>query len=207
VTPTEWSVVPTSEKVVALTVDCGGNAAGVPKILAALDAADVPATFFLTGRWTEVFPTQARRIADRYPLGNHTYSHPHMTKLSEAGVRDEIAHADRVIRETTGVRTKALFRFPYGERDDRTERIVAELGYTSVFWTVDTLGWKGRTEGRTAATVVRRVLDALRPGMIVLMHVGGAEDGSTLDADALPEIIRQIRARGYRFVRLDAYLS
>jgi peptidoglycan/xylan/chitin deacetylase (PgdA/CDA1 family) len=129
-----------------------------------------------------------------------------MTTLSDAAVRDEIAHADRSIRSVTGIRTKALFRFPYGERDDRTRRIIAELGYTSVFWTVDTLGWKGRGGGRTAESIVARVLDALRPGMIVLMHAGAAEDGSTLDADASPGIVRQLRARGYRLVRVDAYL-
>ena len=198
--------MPTSEKVVALTVDCGGNAAGVAKILSALDAARAPATFFLTGRWAEVFPNEAKRIATRHTLGNHTYTHPHMTTLSDARVREEIAHADRVIREIVGVKTKALFRFPYGERDDRTRQIVAGLGYTSVSWTVDTLGWKGRGGGRTASSVARRVLDALQPGMIVLMHAGAAEDGSTLDADALPEIVKQVRARGYRVVRVDAYL-
>jgi peptidoglycan/xylan/chitin deacetylase (PgdA/CDA1 family) len=207
VTPIEWSTLPTSEKVVALTIDCGGNAAGVPKILAALEGSGVPATFFLTGRWVEAFPNEAKRIAARYPLGNHTYRHPHMTALSSEEVRDEVIHADRVIREVTGVSTRRLFRFPYGERDDRTRRIVAELGYTSVFWTVDTLGWKGRTEGRTAASVADRVLDVLRPGMIVLMHAGAAEDGSTLDADALPDVVRQIRAKGYRIVPADAYLS
>lgn len=193
-------------EVVALTVDCGGDAAAIPRIVSALEEADAPATFFLTGRWVEAFPSESRRIAARYPLGNHTYTHPHVTSLSDADVRSEIQRAADAIRSVTGASTEPLFRFPYGERDERTRRLVAALGYRSVYWTVDTLGWKGRTGGRSVDTVVARVMDALAPGAIVLMHAGAAQDGSTLDADALPEILRRVRAAGYEPVALDAYL-
>jgi peptidoglycan/xylan/chitin deacetylase (PgdA/CDA1 family) len=70
------------------------------------------------------------------------------------------------------------------------------FGYGGIRWTVDTWGWKGRTGGQSADSVVSRALSAVQPGEIVLMHVGGAEDGTTLDADALPRVITQLRARG-----------
>ena len=79
------------------------------------------------------------------------------------------------------------------------------LGYGGIRWTVDTLGWEGKSNGQSTATVQQRVLAALQPGEIVLMHVGAANDGTTLDAAALPDLIRAIIARGYRFVPVAAY--
>ena len=80
------------------------------------------------------------------------------------------------------------------------------LDYGSVRWTVDTLGWQGTSGGQSSTTVLNRVLANLQPGEIVLMHVGShPTDGSTLDADALPAIIREVEARGYRFVDLDDF--
>ena len=75
------------------------------------------------------------------------------------------------------------------------------LGYASVRWTVDTWGWMGRSS-QTVPGAVRRVVDHLVPGEIVVMHLGSSRDRSTIDADALPAVIRKVRARGYRFVTL-----
>lgn len=202
----EWGRIPTSQRVVALTFDCGSNDAGVRKILAVLGDRHAAATFFLAGEWAKAYPAQARLIAARYPVGNHTYSHPYLTHRSNAAVRSEIGRGARVIRSITGAVTKPLFRFPYGDRDRRTIALAGSLGYGSVAWTVDTLGWKGRSAGGTQA-IVSRVLSQLRPGEIVLMHVGAAPDGSTLDADALPALLRAIAARGYGFTTLTDYTS
>lgn len=78
----------TGANVVALTFDAGANADAVPSILATLRQTCVPATFFLTGRWVELFQDQARRIAVRYQIGNHSHTHPHLPALSDAAVRD-----------------------------------------------------------------------------------------------------------------------
>lgn len=196
----EWTRLPTTARVVALTFDAGGNDAGVAAILATLSAQRVPATFFLTGRWCEVYPQQAARIAAAYQVGNHTYSHPYLTEMSDAAVRDQVLSAERAIRAATGVDPHPLFRFPYGDSDARTLADVHALGYGGIRWTVDTWGWKGAKNGQSVDTVVARVVTALAPGAIVLMHVGAAEDGSTLDAAALPRLISELRARGYGFV-------
>ena len=82
------------------------------------------------------------------------------------------------------------------------------MGYVAVRWTVDTLGWKGTSGGMTAQQVSDRAVDALRPGAIVLMHVGSnPDDGTTLDADALPGMIDRMRGAGYSFVTLDSLLD
>lgn len=204
----EWSQVPTTQKVVALTFDAGANADGVPSILSTLQATGTPATFFLTGRWTEQYPELARDIASRHPVGNHSVTHPSFTTLTDAELRDEVLGAEATIEEVTGSSTRPLFRFPYGDRDARTIRLVNEEGYGSFRWTVDTLGWKGTSAGMTAATVVDRVTDTARPGQIVLLHVGShPSDRSTLDADALPQIIEQLQTQGYRFITLTEALT
>jgi peptidoglycan/xylan/chitin deacetylase (PgdA/CDA1 family) len=201
------STLPTSSKVVALTFDAGANADGVPKILSALQSACVPATFFLTGDWVRSFPQYARMIGLRYPVGNHTYDHPHLTTLSDAAVRSQVLQAQAAIQAAAKYDPRPMFRFPFGESDARTLGIVNDLQYTSIRWTVDTLGWQGTTEGRSVSTVVSRVLANLRPGEIVLMHVGShPTDRSTLDADAVPTIISELRARGYSFVTVAQYM-
>lgn len=81
-------------------------------------------------------------------------------------------------------------------------------GYLPVRWTVDTLGWKGTSGGVTAQIVADRALAGLQPGEIVLMHIGSnPDDGTTLDADALPHLINRIRQAGYGFTTLDALLG
>ncbi len=202
----EWTVLPTTRKVVALTFDAGGNDAGVTPILAALSSNGVPATFFMTGRWVEVYPARAREIAAHYPVGNHTYSHPQLTTLTDAQVEEQVVRAATAIRSATGLDPHPLFRFPYGNVDARTLADVHALGYGGIRWTVDTLGWEGKSNGQSASSVQQRVIGALRPGEIVLMHVGAANDGTTLDADALPSVIREIQARGYQLVLIRDFV-
>jgi peptidoglycan/xylan/chitin deacetylase (PgdA/CDA1 family) len=201
-------VLPTTRPVVALTFDAGANGAGLGSILATLSDAGVPATFFLTGRWAAANPAGvASIVAAGHRVGNHSVSHPHVPELSDAALADEVLGAEQQIRGA-GADPRPLFRFPYGDRDARTIAAVNDLGYVAVRWTVDTLGWKGTSGGLDAQQVTDRVLAGLRPGEIVLMHVGSnPDDGTTLDADALPGMIGRLRAAGYGFVTLDALLG
>jgi peptidoglycan/xylan/chitin deacetylase (PgdA/CDA1 family) len=204
---TEWTRLPTRSRVVALTFDAGGNADGAGSILRTLAAKGAPATFFLTGRFAQLFPATTRAIAARYAVGNHTYDHPDLTRLSDAAVRGEVSLGAEAIGAATSADPRPLFRFPYGARDARTIALVNGLGYGSIRWTVDTLGWQGTSGGRSVASVRQRVLASLQPGEIVLMHSGSAPDGSTLDADALPSVIDAIRARGYKLTTVYAYAT
>ncbi|EWT02470.1 polysaccharide deacetylase [Intrasporangium oryzae NRRL B-24470] len=197
----------TSRKVLALTFDGGADNAGVASILSTLSAKGVPATFFLTGEFVNSFPASARAVS-RYPVGNHTFSHPDLTLKSDSAIRTEIRTAASRIKAVTGQDPRPYFRFPFGAVNARTISVVNSECYVPFRWTVDTLGWKGTSGGQSVSTVVDRVLDAARPGEIVLMHVGAhPTDHSTLDASALPAVIDGLRARGYSFVTLGAVIG
>jgi peptidoglycan-N-acetylglucosamine deacetylase len=200
----EWSHLPTSLPVVALTFDGGSGAQGANSVITALIAQRVPGTFFLTGRWIEGHPGLSSRIAARWWIGNHSYDHPHMTTLGAIAINNQVWRTQRLIRGL-GREPRPMFRFPYGDRDARTIGIINQLGYGSIGWTVDTLGWKGRSAGITVDSIVRRVVAAARPGEIVLMHLGAAPDGSTLDAHALPRMITALRAKGYAFAGIRRF--
>jgi peptidoglycan/xylan/chitin deacetylase (PgdA/CDA1 family) len=204
----ELERIPTQRRLVALTFDGGGaTATGTRLILATLTRGDVTATFFVSGHWITLHRALARQIGRHFPVGNHTYAHQDMRGLSDAALRAEVRRGAYMIRRVAHRDPRPLFRFPYGARDARTVAVVNALGYTSVRWSLDTWGWMGPPEGQSKATVVHRVSTMLSPGDIVLLHIGANRDGSTLDADALPAILRLLERRGYRTVTLGRYVT
>lgn len=202
----DWTRIPTSERVVALTFDAGANDAAVASILSTLRARGITATFFLTGDFAQRFAGSAQAIAAAgHRLGNHSVNHPHFSALTDAQMRDQLRGATASIKAVTGSDPSPLFRFPYGDVDARSLSVVGSERYVAVRWTVDSLGWQGTSGGMTADQVVERVVAAATSGEIVLMHVGAhPSDGSMLDAQALPTVIDRLRSAGYRFVTLDA---
>lgn len=199
------TVLPTHRRVVALTVDCGSANDGVAHILRTLRKADVTATFFVTGQFARTYPADVRRIAAAgHAIGNHSTTHPDFRNLSPDRRRAEIRRANRLVSAQSGRTTRPWFRFPYGSYDSAAIDQANDLGYAVIGWTVDTLGWMGTSGGQSVASVRRKAVGAARPGEIVLMHAGATPgDGSTLDADALPGIIRGLKSKGYGFVPLQ----
>lgn len=144
-------------------------------------------------------------IQDGFLVGNHSVSHPYLTQLTDAQVTAEVQGAQQAILRANGADARPLFRFPYGDVNSWVLADVNGLGYVAVRWTVDSLGWQGTSGGQSVQSVINRVLAAAQPGEIVLMHLGSnPDDGTTLDAAALPAIIDGLRARGYSFVTLQA---
>ncbi|KAE8765251.1 polysaccharide deacetylase family protein [Georgenia thermotolerans] len=188
--------IPTSVPVVALSFDADSNDAALSSILTTLESRGVRATFFLTGDFTRRYPAGAAAIAAAgHRLGNHSNTHAHFPTLREGQISRDLAAAETSIVAVTGRPAKPLFRFPYGDRTAANVNAVNATGYLAVRWTVDTLGWEGTGRGITADEVLRRTLEGQRPGEIVLMHVGSnPDDGTTLDAEALPRTIDQLRA-------------
>jgi peptidoglycan/xylan/chitin deacetylase (PgdA/CDA1 family) len=197
--------VPTSRKVVALTFDGGAGSQGAASILATLRARGVPASFFVTGAFASANPGLVRQMAAVGPVGNHTWSHPDLTEAADAAVREELSTTRAAILRAGAPDPRPFFRFPFGAWDDHALAVVNGQGYGAIGWTTDSLGWKGTSGGMTVDAVVSRVLGGRTPGQVVLLHVGAnPDDGTTLDASALPRIIDGYRQAGYGFTTLDA---
>ncbi len=190
-----YQALPTQEKVVALTFDAAYDPAPLKGILAALEGAEADATFFLTGEFVRDFPSYTKLIlAAGHPIGNHSYTHPDFTGLSDEKMRSEIERTAAALVELGAPDPQPLFRAPYGALDKRVLSVLAGEGYVSVYWTIDTLDWKPE---RTPEQIRNVVLKNLKPGAIVLMHVGSKQE-----LDVLPGLLEEIKSRGYRFVNL-----
>jgi len=196
----DYTRLPTDAKVVALTFDAAYDPAPLEDILVALKEAGAEATFFLTGEFVRDFPQWTKTImASGYPIGNHSYSHPDFTKLSDEAMRAEIRKMASALTKLGGEDPRPLFRAPYGALSKRMLSILRGEGYVSVFWTIDTLDWKPE---RTPEQIRTTVLDKLKPGAIILMHVGSKQT-----AQVLPDLLAEIEARGYTFVNLRDALT
>jgi len=187
---------------IALTFDAGSDIGPLPSILETLREKDMRCTFFVTG----IMLRQAggpellqQLVADGHELGNHSDTHPNFTELTDEQMGVELAEVEDAALELTGRSTKPYFRPPFGSRNDRVWRVVQENGYITIYWTYHVWDW---TEDRTAEKVYSSAIEGACNGAIVVMHVGAWET-----ADTLPDIIDELRARGYRLVTLSELLS
>jgi peptidoglycan/xylan/chitin deacetylase (PgdA/CDA1 family) len=196
----EYVRLPVGErKLVAFTFDAAYDPAPLKDILISLEQVGIRATFFLTGEFVEDFPESVRAIVTAgHPIGNHSYSHPDFTKLGPEETRRQLRKTAELLQDTGAADPRPLFRPPFGARNGTVLARLAEEGYVSVYWTIDTLDWKPE---RTPEQVHRSVLEKLTPGAIVLMHVGSKQT-----AEILPEMIRDVRGRGYEFVTVEEVL-
>jgi len=127
---------------VLLTFDDGPHTINTPKLLDTLKQAGILATFFVVGKNLENSHGKEliqRAAAEGHQIGNHSYSHPDLTKLPVEKVRDEISHTDQLI----GSANKGLkiLRPPYGAHNSTVDQVAHDLGYKLVFWNVDSLDW------------------------------------------------------------------
>lgn len=192
--------VPTDERVVALTFDAGSDRGFASQILDTLAAHGLRASFGMTGKWAESNPDLLMRMVNEgHALINHTYDHPHMETLSTDLRLQQLARTEQIISGITGTTTKPYFRPPYGSYNNQVLVDVGSAGYRySIMWTVDSLGWKGLPPAEVAA----RCESGLRPGAIILLHVGAA----STDYAALEDIIAAIDRAGYRYATITELL-
>ncbi|MFI6182572.1 polysaccharide deacetylase family protein [Nonomuraea sp. NPDC051191] len=174
-------------KCVALTFDDGpGPYTGT--LLRHLAKYQARATFFVVGRNVAAYPDVVRRtVGAGHELGNHTWSHPDLTRLTPAAIRSQLARTDRAVESATGV-VPGLVRPPYGAMDRDVRR---QARRPLVLWSVDTLDWAHRDSARVARVALKRV----RPGSVILFH-----DIHPTTVKALPRVLKGLSARGYRFV-------
>lgn len=169
----------------------------LPSMLDSLDRAGVKVTFFIGGSWAARHPDLVKQLAARgHELGNHTWSHPHPNTLGKAQNQEQITRTEKLVADLTGVRTR-LYAPPYGEFNDVVLAAAADLGYTTILWSIDTVDWKRPP----AETILSRVLGKLHKGAIILMHP------TEPTAQALPELIFRIRGRGYEIKPVSEILE
>ncbi|MFZ2970554.1 MAG: polysaccharide deacetylase family protein [Minisyncoccia bacterium] len=209
----KWKVkdvsrIETDKKVVALTFDGGANADGVEKILDILKNNNIKGTFFLTGKFIEKYPDKTgMMIESGGDIGNHSYSHPYFTKLTDEEIGKELERTEGELSKLNAT-FQPFFRFPYGDRNNQTISAINSKKYISIRWTVDSLGWEGTSGGMTKEAVESRVLSKAVPGAIILMHLGtNSDDRTQLDSEALPQIISSLRSQGYGFVTITEMLN
>lgn len=204
-------------KVVALTFDADmtadqgpraarGERFDNPGLIEALRALKVPSTVFMTGRWAEEYPAQAKSIGTDtlFETGNHSYSHYAFTAdcygLPVVDRTRMLADVERARRafERAGVRnTVPYFRFPGGCHDDAALRAVAPAGVTAVQWDVVS----GDAFATDAGAVAEQVLAGVRPGSLVVMHC--TRSAAPVTEEAVRRIVPALRDRGYRFVKVS----
>ena len=135
-TSTEIERGPRGKSQIALTFDAGANAECFEDLIAALEAAHVHSTFFITGNWAQRNIDCAKAITKHgHEVGNHTWNHLDLTKQPDEIVREEITRAEDLLTEISGQTPRPRWRAPFGARDSRVLRIAANLGYRSIYWT------------------------------------------------------------------------
>ena len=193
---------PTVPRAVALCFDDGPNPEFTPRVLRVLGRLHVHATFFLVGYEVDEYPDIVRaELRAGMTIGNHTYNHPEVPPFDQLPGRlvvDEIdLGAQRL--ERLGVEP-LLFRPPGGGFSTSVVAAAAADGERVVLWSVDPRDWE---PGVLSKQIVQRVLSAVRPGSIVILHDGGGDRSATVKA--LPAIVNGIRKLGLRLVTVPAY--
>ncbi len=183
---------------VALSFDDGPDAKQTRRILDILQQEGVPATFFVQGRMARRSPQLLWRMqAETHEIANHSTNHRSLVTLSRAAVQQEIATTQALVCQQVGIRPRYL-RPPYGHFDRTTRELAAQLGLSLVLWDVDTRDWQHRNPQR----IIQTVQDQARAGSIILMH-----DIYSSTADALPQVIAVLRAKGLEFVTVSELLG
>jgi peptidoglycan/xylan/chitin deacetylase (PgdA/CDA1 family) len=183
----------------AMTFDDGPSAEYTPRLLDLLKARHLKATFFLIGQNVQAHPELVRRIvAEGHEVGNHTWDHPQLSKLSDERATDEIEKTQDAIHTACGV-TPVLLRPPYGALNKPEHVWIPQrLKLNVIYWSVDTLDWKHPG----AATITQRVLAGARPGAIILQH---DIHGQTIDAMAAA--LDGLIAKGYHLVTVSQLIA
>ncbi|CAM5798246.1 delta-lactam-biosynthetic de-N-acetylase [Brevibacillus borstelensis] len=188
----------TSKKELFLTFDNGYENGFTPRILDILKEKKVPATFFVTGHYVKDQPELLKRMtAEGHIIGNHSWSHPDMTQISNERIKEELDKVKQAVAEVTGQKEMAFLRPPRGIFSDRTLAVSKKLGYTNVFWSIAYKDWDTKAQ-KGWKYAYDSVLAQLHPGAVILLHSVSRDN-----AEALGKIIDAARAQGYEFKSLD----
>ena len=196
-----YRCVTTDEKKIALTFDDGPHYKYTDEILDILEKYGVKATFFVIGVNAERHPEKVKRIASSgHEIGNHTYSHPHLKKVSAQELEAEIEKASEVISRLTG-KKPVLFRPPEGYCGADVSSTAKKSGCDVILWSHDTRDWAHTP----SETISQRILDGVGCGDIILFHDFITPDTPT--PSSLETVIPRLIERGYEFVSVSELIN
>ncbi|MBP2001898.1 peptidoglycan-N-acetylmuramic acid deacetylase [Paenibacillus shirakamiensis] len=188
----------TKQKEIYLTFDNGYENGYTASILDTLQSKQVPAIFFVTGHYIKDQPELIKRmVAEGHLIGNHSWSHPDMTTVSDEKIISELAQVKKGVADLTGVQEMAFVRPPRGIFNDRTLRVSAKEGYTSVFWSAAYKDWDTKDQ-KGGEYAYQKVMGQLHPGTVLLLHSVSKDN-----AEVLRAIIDNVRKQGYTFKSLN----
>lgn len=187
--------LPVEEKLVALTIDDGPYAGMTEKLLAVLQKKNVRATFFILGENAQEYPDLCEKIQQAgHEIGSHSFTHDHLNKMTQEQCANQLDKAESVIGSVS------LFRPPGGLYNDGVLQEAKKRNYQLVLWSVDPHDWQKPSAGEVA----KRVLQAVKPGSIVLLHDG---QSGLQTPQAISEIVDNLRKQGYSFVTVSELLD
>ena len=189
----------TEEKVIYLTFDAGYENGSTAAILDALKKHNASATFFLVGNYLETSPELVKRmVAEGHTVGNHTYHHPDMSKIStEESFSKELRDLEDLYRQVTGQPMKKYYRPPQGKYSESNLKMAKDLGYSTFFWSLAYVDWyEDKQPSKDEA--FKKLLGRIHPGAVVLLHSTSKTNGEILD-----ELLTRWEEMGYRFASLE----
>ncbi len=181
------------EKVIYLTFDCGYENGNTGPILDALKKHNVQATFFVVGHFLESAPELVKRMADEgHTVGNHTYHHPDMSKIStREAFLEEMVQVEKLYLEITGKELNKYYRPPQGKFSLENLKMAKEMGYRTYFWSLAYVDWY-QDKQPTHEEAYEKLMGRSHPGAIVLLH-----STSKTNAEILDELLTKWEAEGY----------
>ena len=187
------------EKKIYLTFDCGYENGNTSQILDALKKHDAPATFFVVGHFLESAPEMVKRmVEDGHTVGNHTYHHYDMSKISDPAVfRKEMDDVRTLFQETTGTEMAMYYRPPQGKYSETNLQMAKDLGYATFFWSLAYVDWNVDAQP-SHEEAFSKLIDRIHPGAVVLLHNTSKTNGEILD-----ELLTICEEMGYSFGKLE----
>ena len=193
----------TTQNTIYLTFDCGYENGNTEPILDALKKHDVKATFFVVGNFLETSPELVKRMVEEgHIVGNHTYHHPDMSKISDKqSFEKELKDLENLYTQVTGQTMKKYYRPPQGKYNTENLQMAKDMGYHTFFWSLAYVDWLTDAQP-SKEEAFDKLLGRIHPGAIVLLHNTSKTNGEILD-----ELLNKWESMGYQFSSLKDLLK
>lgn len=198
-----YYVADTEEKRIYLTFDCGYENGNTEAMLDALKKHDAKATFFVVGHYLETAPDIVKRmVAEGHTVGNHTYHHPDMSKISDVtAFQKEVDDVRTLYKEVVGEEMPMYYRPPQGKYSISNLQMAKDLGYSTFFWSLAYVDWNVDAQP-SREEAMKKLTDRIHPGAVVLLH-----NTSKTNAEVLDDLLTEWEEMGYTFGSLDELIT